>query len=126
MDNQGKINKPISDEDLYDAGVNRDMPEREPLPPPPLRLPKDMNWSSVGVEYRAMGGVTTPPPVQARRRSSDKAFAWVAAWQPAPPASQEEPAPDGEDAEAGDVPTGDAAMPDVPTEPAAGLPPLEA
>lgn len=124
MDSQGRLNKPITDEELYDAGVNRDMPAHEP-PPPPLRLPRDMNWSSVGVEYRAMGGVTTPSPVQARRRSGDKAYGWVASWQPAPPAPQADPVPDDEDVVTGDMPTVDAPLSDAPNEPAAERPPLE-
>ncbi|MCW5880192.1 MAG: hypothetical protein KIS91_04565 [Anaerolineae bacterium] len=103
MDHQGKLNKPITDEELYDAGVNRDTPEHEP-PPPPLKLAKSVNWSSVGVEYRAMGNVTTVPPVQARRRSNDKAYAWLASWQPAPPAPAEEPALEDEATEAEEAP----------------------
>jgi len=125
MDNQGKLNKPITDEELYDAGVNRDMPAHEPVPPPPLKLPRDMNWSSVGVEYRAMGNVTTAPPVQTRRRSNDGAYAWVAAWQPAPPPPVEEPAPEQEMADA-DESAADAPTAIAPADDTTAPPPPEA
>lgn len=106
MDNQAKLNKPITDEELFDAGINRDVPEREPVPPPPRELPKDMNMSSVGVEYRAMSGITTPPSVQrrGRRRGNDKAYAWVEAWRPASAPAPRAASPDGESADEGQSP----------------------
>lgn len=90
MDDPARLNKPISDEELFDAGVTRDVPEREPVPPPPLTMPRDVNLSNVGVEYRAMGGITRlPQPLRRRRRAPDQAFAWVEGWRPQPPAMHE-------------------------------------
>lgn len=77
-----RLNKPVSDEMLYAAGMPRDLPEKEPPPAPPATLPEDMNLTSPGIEYRAMSGVLAIPSEQRRLHNdtsngADKRFAWL-------------------------------------------------
>ncbi len=84
-DKLDRFNKPLSDDALYSAGVTREVPEREPVPPAPPVLPEDVNLFSPGVEYRAMPGFVAPPieqPIQddvGPDKPGGDAFGWLAA-----------------------------------------------
>ena len=75
-----RLNKPISDETLYAAGMPRDIPDKEPVPPPPPVQPPDLDPTLPGIEYRAMPNVPlTPPPGAAEGADEEPSpFAWLA------------------------------------------------
>jgi hypothetical protein len=82
MADQPRLNKPVSDEALYAAGLQRNLPEREPVPLPPATLPDDTNPGTVGVEYRAMPGYVTADGLSAAHSTTDSEqaspFGWLA------------------------------------------------
>ncbi|MCW5848894.1 MAG: hypothetical protein KIT87_02335 [Anaerolineae bacterium] len=81
-----RLNKPISDDMLYAAGMPRDIPDKEPVPPPPPVQPKDFDATLPGIEYRAMADVAPPASDQRlpgagpeeSQGNSQSPFAWLA------------------------------------------------
>jgi hypothetical protein len=81
-DRNSRRNAPISEEQLFAAGLPRDLPQKEPVPPPPAVLPNDLNPTLPGIEYRAMPGIlVTPPEQQAESPTPNgdarSAFGWL-------------------------------------------------
>jgi len=81
-DQTPRLNKPVSDEMLYAAGLPRNLPEGEPTPLPPAVLPDDTHTRLTGIEYRAMAGYSTASGLDAPELVNDKrdtsAFDWLA------------------------------------------------
>ena len=81
-----RLNKPISDDMLYAAGMPRDIPDKEPVPPPPPVQPKDFDPTLPGIEYRAMADASAPTSDQrqagagpaASQGNDQSPFAWLA------------------------------------------------
>lgn len=79
-----RLNKPISDDMLYAAGMPHDIPDKEPVPSPPPVQPPDLDLTLPGIEYRAMSNVPLEAPLESGAQAGDdqSPFAWLARRRP--------------------------------------------